>query len=261
MNPKTIFKNASKTYYNSSIFFSKKIRKDIETLYAFVRIADDIVDKKKDIKEFLEFKKQIKKPKDQVVINFLELAKQKNFDPKWTDAFLSAMQSDFTKKTYSNYEELEKYMYGSAMVIGLMICKIIGIEEKAYGFAKKQGEAMQLINFIRDIEEDTKLNRQYIPTTWLKKFNIKSLQNPNKENFEKLIKYAINHYLELQLEAEKGYKYIPKKELTAIKTAADMYNWTALQIYENPMIVLEKKIKPTKTKVIITALRNKLWIN
>lgn len=261
MNPKKIFKNASKTYYNSSIFFSKNVRKDIETLYAFVRIADDIVDKQNDLKEFLEFKKQLKKPTNQIVINFLELSKQKNFDPKWTDAFLSAMQSDFTKKTYATYEQLQNYMYGSAMVIGLMICKIIGIDEKAFEFAKKQGEAMQLINFIRDINEDTKLKRQYIPTTWLKKFKLKSLENPNKENFKKLIKYAINHYLELQLEAEKGYKYIPKKELVAIKTAAQMYKWTAMKIYENPNTVFEKKVKPTKTKVILTALRNKLWIN
>src|SRR5690606_33965464 len=148
MNQNNLFKNASKTYYNSSLFFSKNIRDDINTLYAFVRIADDIVDKENDFKKFLDFKKELKKPKQEHIKNFLTLANKKKFEKKWIDSFLSAMQADFTKKKYATYEELQKYMYGSAEVIGLMICQIIGITTSAHYYAKKQGEAMQLINFI-----------------------------------------------------------------------------------------------------------------
>lgn len=260
---KEIFQKASITYYNSSIFFSKKNREDIFTLYAFVRTADDLVDKENNKKKFLEFKKEYlqKNTKNPIIKNFIQLETKKKFDPKWTKAFLKAMQSDFTKKKYLTYKELEQYMYGSAEVIGLMIAKILGLKKESYEYAKLQGKAMQLINFVRDIKEDTKLKRQYIPQEWLEQFKIKSLKNPDPEKFSELINYAINKYLEIQQEAQKGYKYIKRKDLIPIKTAAQMYNYTAKKIQTNPLIVLNKKIKPTKLKVILTILRNTIWTN
>lgn len=72
------------------------------------------------------------------------------------------------------------------------------------------------------------------------------------------MRFEIGRYYKYQEEAEKGYKYLPHRFKVAIKTASDMYNWTAKSIETNPMIVFEKKLKPKKRQVLVQGLYNLL---
>jgi len=125
--------------------------------------------------------------------------------------------------------------------------------------AQAQGRAMQWINFVRDIAEDNELKRQYIPVEDVKKFGLKVLSEEtaraNPEAFKKLIDLQIKRYHEWQTEAAEGLHYIPKRLRVPLETAIDMYNWTADQIQENPLIVFEKKVKPRKRRVLLKATR------
>lgn len=262
------FKQSSTTYYFSSLFFPKSIRQDITILYAYVRTADNFVDKKpQDKKGFLEFKKQTKKAlngkktKSKVINSFAKLAKEKQFKNDWILSFVNSMEQDLKKKEYETYKELENYMYGSAEVIGLMIAKILKLSSKSYPYAKQLGKAMQLINFIRDIQEDKELGRTYLPKEEFKRNSVKYLPPRTKreeEAFKKIIQSNIKKYRLIQKNAEKGYKYMNKKERIAIKTAADNYIWTAKKIENNPMIIFRKKVKPSKLRVLIKGIQNTL---
>lgn len=263
---KNIFKGASTTYYYSSIFFPPQIKDDVFTLYAFVRKADDLIDTiPPKLKEFKKFRQDTRKAQagdivDDIIIHeFIQLSKARGFDFAWTEAFLDAMETDVKKKKYDTYKELKGYMYGSAEVIGLYLTKIFGIPPEAHIYAKAQGEAMQFINFIRDIDEDHKLGRQYMPTEDLIKFNT-SIPPKSKEveSFKKMVRYEIDRYKKIQKKAEKGYPYIPHRQLIMVRTSAEMYNWTARQIEKDPMVVFERKVKPPKWYVIFTALKNSL---
>ena len=64
--------------------------------------------------------------------------------------------------------------------------------------------------------------------------------------------------MEWQAESERGFSLIPHRFLVPIKTASDMYMWTAGEIYRNPFIVYEKKVKPFKSRIILTILKNYL---
>ncbi|HNV01451.1 MAG TPA: phytoene/squalene synthase family protein [archaeon] len=262
-----IFKKGSKTYFYSSYFFPKKIRKDVTTLYAFVRTVDNLVDsvpQKK--KEFFKFKKQFinarkgKKIQNPIITNFLELEKRKNFEKKWANSFMESMQKDLKQKKYKNLKEVEKYMHGSAEVIGLFMCKILDINKSAYKSAKLLGKAMQYINFIRDIDEDIALNRCYFPENELKKHGFKCFDKEsmktNKEGFSKFIKEQIKHYKKWQNTAEKDFSKIDKKYLPSIKTASEMYKWTAKRIENDPQIVFREKVKPAKSRIFITGIKN-----
>lgn len=57
------------------------------------------------------------------------MAQNKSIAKSWIDAFLDAMKMDLTKKTYARYKDLQKYMYGSAEVIGLMMMVLIGYDK------------------------------------------------------------------------------------------------------------------------------------
>lgn len=283
MSFKEIFKKGSRTYYNSSKFFPKDKREDIEILYAFVRTVDDYVDKiPQDKKSFYAFKKMyyslknnkkiIKKRnnvednlEEKIIIAFIDLCKRKKFDQKWTDSFLLAMESDIKKKKYYKIEEVEEYMHGSAEVIGLFMNRILGISQKADKYAKMLGKSMQYINFIRDIKEDYDFNRTYLPINdaikIIREKNIMKLDKNNardKEKFIKIIRFHIDRYRKWQMEAEKGFKFIPKKYLIAIKTASDMYNYIAEKIYQNPTLILKKKVRPGRLRILFTALRNSI---
>ena len=260
-----LFKKSSTTYFNSTLFFEKEVREKIIILYGFVRYADNIVDKKNaSIRAFEKFEKEYKtkKTNNKIILDFIKLKEQNSFKEAWVEEFLKAMKQDFKKKEYLTIEETKKYCHGSAEVIGLMIAKILGLEETSYPYAKKLGLSMQYINMIRDVAEDNKLGRIYLPKKEMQKLGLNSLDHiyaiKNKKAFNIFIRSQIKQYFKWLKEAKKGFKYIPKNNLVAIKTASDMYEWTASKIYENPLLIFKKKIKPSKLRVIYTAIKNKV---
>ena len=264
---KETFKKGSKTYFNSSLFFPKSVREDVFILYAFVRTADDFVDTiPQDPNRFYDFRNRYEASRngklcgDVIIDSFTDLAARKRFDPAWTDAFLDSMEMDLTKTVYTTLEETLRYIYGSAEVIGLYMARIMGLPGESHHAAKMLGRAMQYINFIRDIDEDISLGRTYLPLsdsglTSLQKRDVAASES-QIERFTSFIRNNIDLYYTWQKEAEGGYQYIPRRYLIPIKTAADMYGWTASVIRENPLVVYEKKVKPSKLRILFTVFKN-----
>lgn len=276
-----IFKKGSKTFYNSTFFFPTDIRQKITRLYAFVRRADDYVDSiPQQADKFFEFKellakfrldlantqnqdtfwKQIKTEDEQIVASFVDLENSEKFDTAWADSFLQSMEMDLTKNTYQNLDETKLYIYGSASVIGLFVAKILDLPISSYLAAEKLGSSFQYINFIRDIGEDLELGRNYFPQDLMAQFGLKDLNHDttktNSQNFIDFTKAVTEQYKLWQKEGESGFQYIPKKYLIAIKTASDMYLWTAKQIEKDPFVVYRKKVKPSKLRILFFGIRN-----
>jgi len=263
----SIFKQGSKTYFYSSLFFPTNIKKDVFELYAFVRKADNFVDSiPQDSEGFYNFKNKYiqaingEKTGDVVVDSFVDLAIRKRFEKEWIDAFLDSMEMDLKNVTYHSLQDTIEYIYGSAEVIGLMMAKTMNLSNESYPYARMLGRAMQYINFIRDIAEDIELGRTYFPTSDFKKFGLNGLQHDeilNKpDEFKGFIQHQIQRYCHWQSYAEKGFKYIPKRYLISVKTASEMYYWTASQINKNPFIVYEWKVKPLVIQILTTTLKN-----
>ena len=267
MEQTKLFEKSSTTYSNSTLFFGEKEKEKITILYGFLRYIDNLVDN--DSPDPKELEKAIKQYRtgegeNNMIKDFIALKKECGFEEEWITSFLESMKQDLHKKSYETIKETKQYIYGSAEVVGLMMAKILNLPKESYAFAQKQGMAMQYINMIRDIAEDIEFGRNYIPKEEMKKHGLNSLDEEtakaNKEKFEKLIRSEIKRYYKWQKEAEKGYKYIPRKYLVPIKTAVDMYNWTAKKIYEDPLIIYREKVKPKKSRVILTAIKNKVTI-
>jgi 15-cis-phytoene synthase len=310
MNEKTkklqleIFRNASKTYYYSSLFFPKKFKDDVFTLYAWVRLADNFVDViPQQKKEFLEFKKitfakidalesrtdsrkilmstrktNFDSPESNsvlsdetlaIILEFVKLYERKKFKREWITAFLDAMESDLKKVLIKNKTELENYMYGSAGVIGYMLCAIFEIkltQKNAYVAAKNLGYSMQYINFIRDISEDTQLGRTYLyefrESTTQKPNNAqvktKSPKDVNQKEAQKIssLQRHLLEYKRYAKSAEKGYSFLPYRIRVCVLTAQSLYLWTAKKIAQNPKIVFERKVKPSHLKILMNFIQS-----
>ena len=263
----SIFKEGSKTYFYSSMFFPTNIKKDVFTLYGFVRKADNYVDSTpQDVNGYHEFKKRYinaingKRTNDVVIDSFVNLMNKKKIDPVWVDGFLHSMELDIKKSKYETMEETLEYIYGSAEVVGLMMARIMNLKEESYECARYLGRSMQYINFIRDIAEDIKLKRNYFPQSDMKRYGLERLDyeyiSKNFDKFSNFINKQLEYYCKWQQIAEDGYKFIPKRYLISVKTASEMYNWTAEQIHSNPLVVYSEKVKPQISKIIQSIVMN-----
>jgi phytoene synthase len=274
---RAIFRKGSTTFYWSSMFFPRQIRGDVLKLYSFVRIADDYVDSipaKK--QEFLAlrmaYERAVKNEAfdlahnnqdtadERVIKNIVSVSRKYDFEPSWVPAFLDSMQSDIEDKRYLTMDDLLEYMYGSSEVIGLMMGRIFGVEKPAYESARKLGRAMQFINFIRDISEDAGLGRCYFPASMLEQFDLPDLSRETirkyPAKYQAFVRSQLGQYGRWQQQAEQGFKYLPPPVRVPVRTASDMYRWTAATIAKDPIAAYDQQIKPHWTKVLSRGVVN-----
>jgi 15-cis-phytoene synthase len=144
-------------------------------------------------------------------------------------------------------------------VIGLFMARIMDLPEAALPYARLLGRAMQYINFIRDIDEDLHLGRRYLPLgpSGLSSLDADySLAHPDE--YRTFIDFHLGLYKGWQKEAEKGFAMIPRRYRIPIRTASDMYRWTAYRIQNDPWVVFRRKVKPGKSRIVLQALGNAL---
>jgi phytoene synthase len=259
-----IFRRGSTTYFTSTLFFPKAVRDDVFVLYSFVRTADDFVDAvPQQADAFYAFCDAYRnalsgEPAGDVVIDrFVDLVHRIGIDRAWVEAFLFSMASDLSRSSYATMAELDVYLYGSSEVIGLMMAQVMDLPEASHPAARALGKAMQFINFIRDIDEDLGLGRVYFPEEDLAAFGLHSLDpeeaRARPQAFARFIALEMDRYLALQGEAEAGFGFIPPRLRIAVKTASDMYRWTADEIRRHPLVVYERKVKPSRGRIVVRA--------
>lgn len=272
---RSIFKNGSTTFYICAQFFPKHVKQDVYDLYSFLRVADDYVDQAPpDTEAFYRFRKKWETAitneslsnssepgillDDLVIKNMVDLTRKHNFELSWVSAFLDSMEADLTVRKFLTMKDTLNYVHGSAEVIGLMMARVMNLPEAAQEAAMLQGRAMQYINFIRDIAEDNRLGRCYFPAEDLKQFGLKNLTQKtaqsNPRQFADFIYFQIQRYNSWQLQADTGYKYIPRKLQIPLRASIDMHDWTARQILQDPFIIYESKVKPSRVRIMYTIL-------
>jgi phytoene/squalene synthetase len=210
--------NAYSTSFSLGIFsLHKKNHEAIYAIYGFVRLADEIVDTflEQDKKTLLEkFKKDTYDAiADGISLNpilhsFQWVVNAYQIDHSFIEAFFYSMEMDLTDHTYDK-NLYEKYIYGSAEVIGLMCLKIFCNNnntsfKKLQPYAQHLGAAFQKINFLRDLKSDyEERGRVYFPNVQYETFN-----NIEKVEIEKDIEIDFNKGLEgikkLPIEAKFG---------------------------------------------------------
>ena len=144
---------------------------------------------------------------------------------------IDGINSDISFKRYKNNQELLRYCYKVAGVVGLMMVKALDIKEKeAKYFAIDLGIAMQLTNIARDVKEDAIYGRRYIPKTLCRAMTPDEIlisASGNDPQGREIIKKSINHILTIAEEyydsGLSGLAYLPIRNHIAIGIAAIIY--------------------------------------
>jgi phytoene synthase len=262
-----IFRDGSRTFSNASRLFPRAVRRDVTTLYAFVRVADNLVDEPPvKPEEFFAFRQRWRdawagvRANDWIIDPFVELSRRTDIAPSWIEDFFSAMESDLNPRPYDFIDEVLKYTWGSAEVIGLCMLKVLGVPDEAQPTARLMGRSMQFINFLRDVAEDHELGRRYLPMRdGLTELSPQSAA-ADPERFRRFMRGWAEVYREWQNGAAQGYGYLPWRFRWAVKTASDLYNWTARRIERDPMEVWRRKIKPSAPRILLTAAANLFYL-
>ena len=264
-----ITRKGSKTFYSVSLFFPKEIRHDVFLLYAFTRTADDLVDAiPPNTQKFQEYKQLTGSALDgntvdhPVVDAFGELVRRKSINKNLVWDYFTALDMDVDGRKYRSYQNLEVYMYGVAETIGLMMAKIMEVPEESYQSARLLGKAFQLINIIRDIDEDQKAGRVYIPQDDLRRFGLTSVREgkAQEQKMKELIRFELERFFEANKEAKKGLRFLPRNYRVPIATASDVFQFVGKKIYDDPMIVFRTKVKPSVIQILLTVFRNAVFL-
>ena len=164
-----------RTYFLATALLPPAKRPWVWALYGFARYADDFVDSltTPDPEALVAFSRSFTgalstgEAEGPVGRAMLATVERWSIPLDVVDAFLASMLSDITQTSYPDYAALERYMYGSASVIGLQMLPVLGtvagLEEAAVPRARLLGEAFQMANFVRDVGEDLDRGRTYLP--------------------------------------------------------------------------------------------------
>jgi 15-cis-phytoene synthase len=170
-----------KTFFLATRLLAPRQRPGVHALYGFARRADDILDDFDAARDVDQRTRQLQLLSTQLFNALVErrpcgddpmltavVHTARKYDIGWDlfDDFLTSMRMDLTVTDYPDRTALERYMYGSAEVIGLQLLPILGTvgpREDAAPHAAALGKAFQLTNFIRDVDEDLQRGRVYLP--------------------------------------------------------------------------------------------------
>ncbi len=182
-------KEHGRTYFLATRFLPAARRPAIHALYGFARTADDIVDdftpgvtveaKEAGLQALTTQFRHPESATEPSVRAALDTARRYGLSPQLFEDFLTSMRMDLTVTSYETHEDLDTYVWGSAAVIGLMVLPILGTvvpRELAEPHAADLGIAFQLSNFIRDVGEDLRLGRIYLPMESLRRFGVDRAQ-------------------------------------------------------------------------------------
>lgn len=221
---KAIQRRTGRTFHVATRFLPKRVRETTYILYAFFRIADEVVDDPDpeppdDQRERLDHIEAValgtREPDDPVLAAFAERREEAGIPDQEVKIFLDAMRADVDTRRYETYEDLQTYLRGSAVAVAYMMLEAMDPPnaEEARSHASALGRAFQLTNFLRDVREDiTDYGRVYLPAATMDRFGVTDA-DLTAETASPGLRHVIKHELERTEEEYrhglKGIQYLP----------------------------------------------------
>ena len=260
------------SFYYSFLFLPPQRRQAITALYAFCREVDDVVDETSDASIAqttlqwwrLEVEKMLAGAPTHPVTKALQphLAPF-NLRGEHLLAVIDGMEMDLTQTRYLDFKGLERYCWHVASVVGILSASIFGYtDQRTLVYAEKLGMAFQLTNIIRDVGEDARRGRIYLPIDELQKFEVTAaeiLNAKHSERFEALMKFQLAR---AQAYYNDAFAHLPATDRRAQRPGlimAAIYRTLLEEIDNDGLRVLQHKVSLTPLRKLWLAW--KTWIN
>ncbi|MDD2685942.1 MAG: presqualene diphosphate synthase HpnD [Gallionella sp.] len=197
-------KQSGSSFTSSFRFLSQDRRQAMTVLYAFCREVDDVVDECSDAdvaRTTLNWwRNEVAavfggQPTHPVCQALIPVVKRFNLPQEHLLEIIDGMEMDLDQPRYADFKSLQLYCYRVASVVGLLSAEIFGYTDReTLKYAHDLGIAFQLTNIIRDVGEDARRNRIYLPMDEMQQFGVTAadiLNSRETENFQKLMAFQI----------------------------------------------------------------------
>lgn len=220
------------SFYASFRFLPKPKREAITALYAFCREVDDIADECTD-KAVARTKLQwwrgeienlfAGKPQHPVSIALVPAIRDYGLNEEYFQEIINGMEMDLDQNRYPDFKQLQLYCYRVASAVGLLSAPIFGYTNRAtMKYAHDLGMAFQLTNITRDVGEDARRDRIYLPQDELTRFGVTEediIQGRESDRVQKLLDFQIeraeNYY-------DRAFNNLPDEDRKAQRTGLIM---------------------------------------
>jgi phytoene synthase len=257
------------SFYYAFMFLPPPRRAAITAFYAFCREVDDVVDEMSDTsvaaRKLAWWREEVAaayagRPTHPVMLALLPLAPDYRIEAAHLNAVIDGCQVDLEQTRFLDYPALQRYCHLVAGVVGEVAANIFGRTEAAtVQYAHRLGQAMQLTNIIRDVGDDARRGRIYLPVSELQRFDVKAQELLRREapwgyseRFGKMMRFQAERAHALYDEA---IGLLPDADRAAQRPGLMMAN-----IYRTLLREIEREdFRVLHQRTSLTPLR-KLWI-
>jgi len=257
------------SFYYSFLYLPSEKRRAITALYAFCREVDDIVDEcteesvarmklawwRQEIASVYSAE-QGKKPSHPVAKSLVAVIKTINLSASQLIEIIDGMEMDLNYNRYADFSTLQLYCHHVAGVVGQLSAEIFGYQDpKTLEYAHNLGLAFQLTNIIRDVGEDARRDRIYLPEDELAQFGVSSediLHSRESDNFRQLMEFQIERAENYYTQAFAALPAEDRKNQRPGFIMAAIYRALLEEIKDDACQVMRQRVS-------LTPIR-KLWI-
>lgn len=258
----------AKNFYYSFLLLDGQQRDSMCAIYAFMRECDDLSDEQGDSdRESVARKIDDWRLSTEHALNgqidehpvwpaFSDTVQRYRIPHRFFHEMIDGVRSDLEPRAVQTFEELYRYCYHVASVVGLTIIHIFGFEsQRALLLAEKSGIAFQLTNILRDVREDSTLGRIYIPREDLDRFGVSPEQlrgGVEDMPFRELMRFEAARAEGFYRESAGLEALIEKKSRPSLWAIREIYMTLLRRLQRENFNVLSKRLNvPTHTKVAI----------
>jgi len=265
---KIIAKESKSSFYYAFSLLEKTKREAMNTVYAFCRKTDDIVDDGNEPDELKyeklrkwrnEFEKALRGNSEIQLLNRLVVYIQQFNIP--LDPFfelIAGVEMDLQRKRFLTFDDLSNYCYLVASTVGLMCIEIFGYKNSSTkDYAVNLGKAMQLTNILRDVKKDYENGRIYLPLNDMQMFNYTEEDLKNKiynPHFYNLMKFQAERAQYFFNKANESLQLEDKRSLFAARAMQHIYYRLLKKLEAENFDVINKNIKVNKVEKVSIAL-------
>jgi phytoene synthase len=227
----------SRSFYLASALLPVEERSAMRALYAFCRTADDLVDRANlegiaAEMALAEWRRRSMKPKpvgkDFVALAWADTCRRYLIPVCYAEQLLAGVGRDLRQTRYQTFAELTEYAYGVASTVGLMSMYITGFRDaSAIPYAVKLGVALQMTNILRDVGEDWRAGRVYLPAEELAAFGLSEADlaaGQVDDRWRNFMGFQIERNRWLYAEAWPGIALLAPQGRLAVGAAAEFYS-------------------------------------
>lgn len=242
----------SKSFHFASLLLPEEKRSAVRALYAFCRTVDDIVDESSDYDRNvrLDYWRSVTQTAsaptgDRIAAAWADTLSRYHMPRHYALQLIDGVARDLKQSRYQTFQELATYCYGVASTVGLMSMYIVGFKSNdAIPYAIKLGVALQMTNILRDVGEDFRNGRVYLPREDLLTHGISETDielGKVTPRWRQLMKFQIDRTRQLYAESWEGMKLLDRDGQLAIGAASVFYQGILDEIEKSDYNVFDRR--------------------